>query len=206
MKSVVTAWKAGNLVFNVQLPIFHMVFLLFLSRLGGRQSLGWPVILSHETFRWVCTYDKCHWRPMPFCRSSWRRYQRPCQKAPKRYPVLFWSPSSTNFFPSVKIKPRISCLGSMNCRGLLREKDLNCGSAGARSWGTATIQGVLRKICCNFRTGGILLFRNSMNAMSVMFMCYLDLFTSFSLHCELEDALIIQCCQTLARIVILNSY
>lgn len=47
MKSVVTAWKAEHLPYNVQLPVLHVVFLL-LSRLGGRQRLGWPVILSHE--------------------------------------------------------------------------------------------------------------------------------------------------------------
>lgn len=48
MKSAVTAWKAENLPYNVQLPVLHVVFLLLLSRLGGRQKLGWPLILSHE--------------------------------------------------------------------------------------------------------------------------------------------------------------
>lgn len=48
MKSVGTAWKAENLAYNVQLPVLHVVVLLFLSRVGGRQMLDWPVILSHE--------------------------------------------------------------------------------------------------------------------------------------------------------------
>ena len=48
MKSVVTAWKPENSVDKVELPVLREVFLIFLSRVGGRQKLDWPVILSHE--------------------------------------------------------------------------------------------------------------------------------------------------------------
>jgi len=39
MKSVVTAWKPENSVDKVELPVLREVFLIFLSRVGGRQKL-----------------------------------------------------------------------------------------------------------------------------------------------------------------------
>lgn len=71
-------------------------------------------------------YSKCHWRPVPLCSGSWGWYQRACQKALKRYPVLCWSPSSSNFFPSVKFKHRMSCLGFLRDRQRKGSKTWQC--------------------------------------------------------------------------------
>ena len=68
-------------------------------------------------------------------------------------------------------------------------------------------KGILRKICCNFWKAGILLFRNSINAMSVVLMCYLDLSMSCLLCCRAGgcfDYTVL--CQILAQTVIVNSY
>lgn len=48
-------------------------------------------------------------------------------------------------------------------------------------------KGVLKKICCNFWKGGILIFRGSIKSLSVMFICYLDLSMSFHVHITLQN-------------------
>lgn len=167
MKSVVTAWKAENLAYNVQLPVFYVVFLLFLSRVSGRQKLGCPVTLSHE------------------CREQWFLF------------VLH------HYFLILGPKRKSEQTLGIFVLGQVRASQRK-GSKMWQCWGPV---GSSHSRVFLGKFAVILHLRNSINAMPAMFMCYLDLSMSCSLHCRAGGCFdYILLCQMLTWIIILNSY